>query len=329
MRVLLTGATGFLGFRTLEKLIGEPVVTHIVATGRRIKPTHQVNHPKVEYRLGNLEDAAFVDSLVKDTDHIVHAAALSSPWGKYEEFERANVFTQKHLIASAQKHGISRYVFVSTPSLYFDHSDRLNIKESDPLPKTFVNAYAATKREAEILLENTTIPHVILRPRALTGRGDTVIMPRLIRAFDEGRLKIIGDGENLADLTAVANVADAIFLGLTAHEKALDQTYNISNGTPIKLWDSIATVLRKLDREPPTKKVPAGVVKFVAKMMELKSKWTHGKEPTLTQYGVGTLARSFTMDITKARELLGYSPKVSIQEAMDEFVNWYKTHEEG
>lgn len=329
MRVLLTGATGFLGYRTLEKLIGEPEVTQIIATGRRIKSTHAVDHPKVVYRLGDLEDADFVESLVKEVDHIIHAAALSSPWGKYEAFERANVHPQRHLITAAEKYGIQRFVYISTPSLYFDHTDKLDIRESDPLPSSFVNAYSETKRKAEVLLENSSLPYVILRPRALTGRGDTVIMPRLIRAFDAGRLKIIGDGENLADLTAVANVADAIYLGLTAEDKGLNQTYNISNGAPVKLWDSISTVLRKLDRTPPTKKVPFKVVKFVARMMEWKSKLTNGKEPTLTQYGVGTLAMSFTMDISKARELLGYSPKISIDEAMEEFVIWYRINEKG
>jgi nucleoside-diphosphate-sugar epimerase len=327
MRILLTGATGFLGFRTLEKLIQQSEIQMIIATGRTLKDSHKVDHPKVEYRLGDLEDSLFVESIVKDVDHIIHAAALSSPWGKREEFVAANVKTQQNLIASAKKHSIKKYVFVSTPSMYFEIKDKYNIKESDPLPKKFINAYAETKRTAEITLQGSGIPHVILRPRALTGRGDTVIMPRLIRAYDEGRLKIIGNGENTADLTSVANVADAIWLSLNANEKAINKVYNITNGAPVKLWDSIADVLRKLDREPPTKKVPFGVVKFIAQLMELKSKATNMKEPALTKYGVGTLAKSLTMDISEAKIHLGYEPKVSTEEAIEEFVNWYKENE--
>ncbi len=329
MKILVTGATGFLGYRTLEKLTAHPNIERIIATGRTLKPTHFVEHTKVEYRLGDLRDKDFVDTLVGSVTHIVHAAALSSPWGSKETFVQANVVTQQNIIDSAQRHNIQNIVFISTPSLYFEIKDKLNIKESDPLPKQFINAYASTKRDAEIALENSGIPYVILRPRALTGRGDTVIMPRLIRAYDEGRLKIVGNGENIADLTAVSNVADAIILSLQADSKGINQTYNITNGTPVKLWKVIGDVLTKLDKKRPPKKLPFGLVYGIAHIMELKSKWTDMKEPALTKYGVGILAKSFTMDISKARQLLKYEPKMSTQEAVDEFVNWYIQNEKG
>lgn len=327
MKLVLTGSTGFLGFRTLEKLIQIDQVQSIVATGRSLKETHKIDHPKVSYKLGDLSDFEFADELLKDATHIVHAAALSSPWGHYKEFERANITTLKNLMKSAEKNGIQRFVFISTPSMYFEMKDRFNIKESDPLPKHFINAYAETKRKAELELEKTQIPYITLRPRALIGRGDTVIMPRLIRAYDEGKLKVIGSGKNIADLTAVANVADAIWLSLIADETALNKVYNITNGEPVNLWESIADVLRKLGKKPPAKKVPFGVVKFIAGIMELKSKLTNKKEPPLTKYGVGTLSKSMTMDISKARELLNYNPKVNTEEAIDEFVKWYKENE--
>lgn len=72
------------------------------------------------------------------------------------------------------------------------------------------------------------------------------------------------------------------------------------------------------------KKAPYGIVKLVAQLMEFKSRMTNFKEPALTVYGVGTLAKSFTMDITKAKDKLGYSPRISVDEAMQEFVNWYQ-----
>lgn len=327
MKIVLTGATGFLGYRTLERLIKEPEVESILAVGRTIKPTHHIEHPKVKYHLGDLSNNDFVKTLLNDATHVIHAAALSSPWGNYDDFEKANVATQKNLITEAEKNNIQRFVYISTPSMYFDVKNKFDVKESDPLPKKFINAYSETKRIAELELEKSSVPYVALRPRALTGRGDTVIMPRLIRAYDEGRLKIIGNGENIADLTAVANVADAIWLSLTADDKALNKVYNISNGKPVKLWDSIADVLSKLGKEPPTKKIPFGLVHFIAGLMELKSKMTNMKEPALTKYGVGTLAKSLTMDISKAKELLKYEPRVSTEEAIDEFVKWYKQNE--
>ena len=328
MKIVLTGATGFLGYRTLERLIQQDEIESIIATGRTLKPTHKVDHAKVTYKLGDLNNENFVNQLLQGATHLIHAAALSSPWGRYESFELANLQSQKALIAAAKVNNLKKYIFVSTPSMYFEMKDRFNVKESDQLPRKLINAYAETKRLAEIELENQDVPFVILRPRALTGRGDTVIMPRLIRAYDEGRLKIIGTGENIADLTSVANVADAIWLSLIAEGNALNETYNITNGEPVKLWESIADVLKKLGKEPPVKKVPMGIVTFIAGAMELKSKMTNMKEPALTKYGVGTLAKSLTMDITKARNLLKYEPLMNTNEAIDEFVNWYKENED-
>ena len=323
MKILFTGATGFLGFRTLERLSTNPMVEKLVATGRTIKPTHFIEHSKVDYQLGDLTDLDFVRHLVSQADCIIHAAALSSPWGRYDDFESANVQTQKNLIMAAREFAINRYVYISSPSIYFDATNRLNIKETDPLPEKFINAYAATKWLAEKELMQSGLPYIILRPRALIGRGDTVIMPRLIHAFREGKLKIIGDGRNLVDLTSVANMAQVIERALVADEAGLNQSYNITNGEPVRLWDSIEEVLSLLGYQFVQKKGPYTVVNLVARLMEWRSKMTNFKEPVLTTYGVGTLARSFTMDITKARTLLHYKPEVTTHEAMKEFAEWY------
>ena len=328
MKILLTGATGFLGFRTLEVLAQMPEVTTIVATGRTLKPTHTVTHDKISYQLGDLTDYRFVQNLVNQVNYIIHAAALSAPWGSFSTFEAANITTQQNLLKAAQQsavpHLIKRIVYISTPSIYYNGQDRLQVNESDPLPYKFVNAYATTKRQAEIMLEQSGIPYVILRPRALIGRGDTVIMPRLLRAYEAGRLKIIGNGQNQVDLTSVANVAQAIVLSLKVNEAGLDQTYNITNGNPVYLWEKIRMVLELMGKQLPPKKVPRWLVAQVAQWMEWKARLTQGPEPTLTKYGVGTLSQSFTLNISKAKKLLGYVPQVSTDEAIREFVVWYQ-----
>lgn len=327
MKILLTGATGFLGFRTLEKLVEQEEVTSIIATGRTMKETHQVLHPKVTYVLGDLSDKAFVESITSDVEYVIHAAALSSPWGKYSEFEDANLRSQINLIHSVQRSKLIKYIYISTPSMYFDSNNRTNIRENEALPRKFVNAYAHTKRMAELELVQSGLPYVILRPRALTGRGDTVIMPRIITSFKEGKLKIIGAGKNIVDLTSVANAVDAILLSLKAEGPALNQIYNITNGEPVNLWEKIGFVLQLMDKQLPPKKIPYFIVLTLAQLLEWKSKLTNWKEPVLTKYGVGVLAKTMTMDISKAKTLLGYHPSVSTDEAIKEFVQWYAENE--
>lgn len=327
MNVLLTGATGFLGYRTLESLLDNEEITSVKAACRKFQFNRKIEHPKVSYHLGDLEDSDYVDQLVQNIDVIINTASLSSPWGDESEFVRANIDTQQNLIHSAKKNGAARFIYISTPSIYYNGKSRLGVKESDPLPAQFVNNYAKTKFRAEEMLRESEIPHVILRPRALIGRGDSIIMPRLIRAYEEGKLRIIGDGQNVVDLTSVDNVASAVLLAIKANENALNQAYNITNGESVKLWENINYVLQALGNKPVSKRISANVVHAVASFMELKSKLTNQKEPALTKYGVGTLAHSFTLDISKAKELLGYEPKVSTTEAIDSFIKWTKANE--
>lgn len=330
--ILVTGATGFLGSRTLERLIETYPGRSLIAAGRTIKPHAFHEHPQVEYRLGDLGERDYVQQLFAGPaiTEVINCAALSSPWGQYEAFYRANVLSQQHLIEAAEQHQVRRFVFISTPSLYFDYRHRSLIKESDPLPaeKRMVNNYARTKRMAENLLEASQLSYIALRPRALVGRGDTVIMPRLIRAHEEGRLKVIGSGKNKVDLTPVSNVVDAILLSLIAPNSACREIYNIAQAEAVLLWPHIQQVLRELGYPPPTRKVPYPIVYFVAWLMESYSLLIDPtKEPTLTTYGVGTLAKDFHLDISKAQDKLGYQPRQSVAEAITEFVDWYRKQE--
>ena len=327
MKILLTGATGFLGYRTLEKLILLPEVEEIIATGRTLLDYRKIEHQKVTYKIGHLEDVLFVNEITKGVDVIINTASLSSPWGKRSDFVQANLKTQENLIKAAKENKVSRFIYISSPSIYYNGKSRLNVKENEKLPSKFVNEYARTKFEAEILLKNSGIPFITLRPRALIGRGDSIIMPRLINAYDQGRLKIIGDGKNLVDLTCVSNVVDAIALSIFSNSNSINQTYNITNGEPVNLWNKIDYVLSELNKKLNKRKIPFFIVNRVAAIMELKSRLTNHKEPTLTSYGVGTLAKSFTLDISKAEKLLNYHPKMNTHDGIIEFINWYRIHE--
>ena len=326
--ILLTGATGFLGYRTLERLVKVKGKHTIIATGRTLRQEAWITHDRVQYVLGDLADREYVIRLFEENHigQIIHCAALSSPWGSEDAFFRANVLPQQHLIEQASKQKIEKFVFVSTPTVYVNHRDRLGIKESDPLPPRLVNAYARSKRQAEQLLEESKLPWIILRPRALIGRGDRVIMPRIMRAYHEKRLKIMGHGNNIVDLTPVSNVVDAILLALSADVAAHHRIYNLSNGQPVPLWDTIAYTMKQLGFPPLTQKVPYRLVFFIAWLMEGYARYfNQGKEPVLTRYSVSSMARSLSLDISQAKQYLGYEPRQSVREAIDEFVEWFQS----
>ena len=326
MKIVITGATGFLGSRLLESLASnEADAVEVIALGRRLKPNRTVEARNIKYQLGDMEGQGFVNDAIRGANVVVHAAALSAQMGPEGAFKRANVQVTKHVVTACESHNVNRLIFISSPSVYFQFKDQLNIQENDVLP-TPINDYAQTKREAECLVIASEVPHIIFRPRALIGRGDTVIIPRVIRAHAAGRLRRMGREQNRVDLTPVSNVVDAILLATRAQGDALNQIYNISNGQPEPLWPLLDRVFIELGFEAVSKRIPIPLAVAVARLMELHAVYLNGrKEPSLTVYGIGTLTKDFGMDISKAKELLGYEPRQTVKDAIDEFINWYKT----
>jgi nucleoside-diphosphate-sugar epimerase len=325
-KILITGASGFLG-GAIARSFAARSEYNVIGTSRR--DIGQLVGYDVKYVPGDLCDKYLCDVLTRDVDHVVHCAALSSLWGNYADFERANVVTTSNLLDAAIKNKVQRFIFVSTPSIYFNYTDRYDISEAEPLPPKMVNWYAHTKLIAEqhVLGKcNKGIETLALRPRAIIGAGDTTIFPRLLKAHTDNKLRIIGGGQNICDLTCVNNVIHATELAMRAGSDALGLAYNITNGSPVKLWEIINYVFSELGYPALNKKVPVSLAAGYASFLEWKYKmFNRDTEPPLTRFGIGVLGNSLTMNISRAEKLLHYLPVQSTQEGVDEFIAWFKS----
>ena len=146
MKILVTGATGFLGSRLIEKLDNLNYIDGIIATGRKIRKTHYIESEKIKYLLGELSDNKFVNQITSDVDIIINCASLSSPWGTYSDFEKANIHTQNNLIQASKINKIKKIIYISSPGVYYEFKDLIDILETSTLPKKFVNHYARNIR---------------------------------------------------------------------------------------------------------------------------------------------------------------------------------------
>ena len=323
MRILITGATGFVGGHFMRYLSTQYGKDNVHGTGRNKEQAALLNSQGFCVKCGDLLDVDFVESQLHSYDVYIHCAAKSSIWGTYQSFYDANVLATKNLLNCVPVK--SHFIYISTANMYFSYSDRKLVSEGDDL--CLSNTYAKTKREAELLvLSNTHLFTIVLRARAIVGIGDTTIFPRLIRAYHENKLRIVGSGKNEIDFTSVNNLCHAVTLCIQNKKIANAQVYNITNGETIVLWDEISNVLTGLGYQKPLGYIPYVLANFLARFQEFKTS-KKSKEPAMTCYGVAVLNYSLSLNIHKAQTDLSYQPIESSKEALADFINWYKEQE--
>jgi len=326
MRVLVTGATGFLGGAVARRL--QATGHEVLGTGRDLSAGQRLVHEGIRFEPADIRQAEAVGELCGEQDVVIHCAALSSPWGPATELHAINVDGTRHVVDACRARGVKRLVHISTPGIYVGLGDRLLVQEDAALPPKPANSYVRTKLAAEAIVTKAHaagLESVILRPRGIYGPGDTVVLPRLIRALEVGRLPRIGNPKTVMDLTYIDNAVDGVALALAAGEKALGRAYNLTDGSPVELWPLVDQLCGMLDLPEPTKSVPYGVVRAYAFGLE----WIHktirrGSEPMMTTYTAELLARSLTLDISAAKQELGYAPKVLPEEGVRRFAEWWR-----
>ena len=328
MKILVTGASGFIGGRFARFALEQGLSVRV--NGRRAEGVAHLVKRGAEFVQGDLSDPELVQRLCSDVESVVHCAGAVGVWGRYQHFHQANVVVTENVVEACLKQKVRRLIHLSSPSVYFDGQAHVDIKE-EQLPKRFSDHYGATKYLAEQKVfgaQEFGLEVLALRPRFVTGAGDTSIFPRLIEMQRKGRLAIIGNGLNKVDFTSMQNLNDALFSALLAAEPALGKVYNISNGAPVPLWDVVNYVLRRMNLPPVTRHMPYGLAYAAATLNESVCKLLPGRpEPSLFRLGVAVMAKDFSLNIDRAREYLDYDPQVSIWTALDEFCQWWQAQQ--
>jgi nucleoside-diphosphate-sugar epimerase len=328
MKILVTGASGFIGGRFARFALEQGLSVRV--NGRRAQSVEHLVRRGAEFIQGDLLDPQLVRELCHDVDAVVHCAGAVGVWGRKQDFLLGNVQVTENIVEGCLKQRVRRLVHLSSPSIYFDGQSHLGIKE-EQVPKRFNNPYAATKYLAEQKVfgaEEFGLEVIALRPRFVTGAGDTSIFPRLLNMQRKKRLSIIGNGLNTVDFTSMDNLNEALLSSLLASGAALGKAYNISNGAPVPLWDAVNYVMRRMQLPQVTRYRSYGLAYTAAAINEGACLlWPGRPEPTLSRLGMQVMSKDFTLDISRARHYLDYEPKVSLWSALDEFCDWWETQQ--
>lgn len=320
MRILVTGGGGFLGTHVVRELLKNP--RYIVTNFSRHSYPHleDMGVPTFKGDLTKVEDVR--RALAQGFDAIIHVAAKAGVWGAYDDYYSINFLGTKNLVEEAKKIGIKKFIYTSSPSVVFGSEDICGADESIPYPDKHLTAYAETKCLAEkFVLDNSDDEFltVALRPHLIWGPGDPHLFPRIIQKGREGKLRIIGDGQNLVDIIYVENAAKAHVQALEALSPEISgRAYFLGQEKPVKLWDFINIILGHAQ-------VPA-VMGQMDERVAYRIGWFLEKlfglfgikkpEPPMTRFVALNLSKSHYFSHARAEKDLVYRPLISIEEGL-------------
>jgi nucleoside-diphosphate-sugar epimerase len=321
MKVLVTGAGGFLGQYIAEQLIEEG---HEVINFSR-NSYKSLEDIGVKTRRGNLLDIKSIENALVNIEGVFHVAGKVAMWGKWDDFYQTNTVGTKNLVDCCKKAKIKRFVYTSTPSVVFGEEEIIAADETLEYPKEYISLYAKSKMLAEkYVLENNCKDFFTcsIRPHLIFGPRDKNIIPRLLEAGSKGKLKIIGDGENLVDIIYVENAAKAhiqAFNNLVEGSNVCGSSYFIAQERPVKLWDFINTILTKSNIKPITKKISTKKAYRIGSVIEksLKILRIWNVHPPMSRFVALQLGKSHYFKHDKAVRDFNYAPEVSIESAIE------------
>ena len=277
MNVAVTGAAGF---------VGRAVVTHLRECGHDVIPLTRADwditsgsHPLV-------------------ADAVVHCAALADDWAARGDAMLVNRIGTRNVVASAAG---ARIVHLSTSSVYDAFTPSVQVSETSPLPSRFLSAYSETKAAAEAELPPDA---VVLRPHAVYGQGDTTLLPRILAGIRGSRLVLPEGARVRHTLTHIDNLTRAVALALTGPAG----TFNIGDDTDVLLSAVLLEFLARRRRPDVTITTISYRAAFMAAGALERLAHVTGSRPRLTRYAVSQLGLERTLDLSRARELLGYAP---------------------
>lgn len=315
MKVLVTGASGFLGRAVAEELVRAG--HDVTAAGRR--PIEGFQHTA----RFDLADSEAVAEAVAGHDSVVHVAARTGVWGKREDYFRDNVEATRNILAACMAAGVGRLVATSSPSVCFDGTHHVDASNDLPYAKTFLSPYPETKAiaEREVLEANGTrgLHTCALRPHLIVGPGDPHLIPRLVERARKGRLRIVGDGANEVSLTWIGNAARAHRMALEALEPGAahaGKAYFLGQADSVRLWDWIAKLLEDLGEPGPGRAISRRTAERIGVVCESIWKLLRlSGEPPMTRFIAAQLSTSHSYDLRPAMRDFSYHEETDTAEA--------------
>ena len=309
MKVLVTGATSMIGRKTAEELLRRGHDVQVLQRGD--------SELDVPIFRGDIRDAEAVQKAVQGCDVVIHAAAKVGLIGRFSEFHDVNVLGTQHVMNSAVSADARGVVYVSSPSVSYSKTPVLGAVS--PLAVDDVlGYYSQTKSIAErAVLSDSRIATVAIRPHLVWGPGDTQLVGRIVERAAQGRLALVNGGKAIVDSTYIDNVSDA--LAAAAERIGVQENLNsralvVSNGEPRTVASLVESICSAAGVPFAPRNIGLGMAVRLGTVIETLYKLRPHAEPPLTAFTAYQLGISHWFDISETKELLQWTPRISLDE---------------
>ena len=324
MKILVTGATGFIGGAAAKRLIAQGHdVRCLVRSKERAADLAEAGCDLV---LGDITDADSCRAATKGMGAVFHSAALASDYGPWETFRKINVQGSINVAEAALGQKVDRFVYLSTNDVFGVVKNKV-IDDEFPHKHTGF-PYPDTKAEAERALfdlyRRRSLPLVAFRPAWVYGPGDRTFLAEIVHALAKGEMIYPGGRNKALHLNYIDNLLDALMLGFE-NKDAIGRGYIVTDG-PATTWEEIINTLALgLGLKQPRVALPSSVGYLAAAGMETAWKLVGAaSRPLLTRYAVTFMTADMRYTNARIREELGYEPKVMPHEGLHRSVEWLR-----
>lgn len=322
MKVLLTGANGFVGSHVLDGLRarGIPAVVLLRPASRRQFLEH--HQPPVEVRTGSLDDAASLREALREVTHVIHCAGAVKAL-RPAEFHEVNQLGTRRLVEAIHAGGdrIVRLVHVSSLAAAGPTSPDRPLRESDlPCP---ISEYGRSKLAAEQeVRERCKVPFVILRPPAVYGPRDGEFL-RLFKAVRAHLRPNIGGGRQALSLVFVKDLAEAVLAALT-HPAAPGQTFFVASHQTVTVRELVRAVAETMQTWTVPLPLPGALLWPICLWADLVAHCTKRATVLGRQKYPELRAAAWLCDPTKLRQELGFECATDLKAGLAATLAWYR-----